>query len=170
MTDNAKPVRLQDILDALEWQQDECHAFLELATGHIVVINEDDQFAVEQDDSKLPEWQRESESLALARRMAENGGGVPDGYVALPDRFDIDEYRMMERFSWSRADDEERDELSRAIQGSGAFRRFRDTVHRLGIEKEWYGAREEGYREVAIEWCEEHGIPYLEEAKMDEKG
>jgi len=170
MTDKPKPVRLEDILDALEGQHDECHVYLELATGHIVMVTENDHFAVEQDESELPEWQRESESLALARRMADNDDELPGGYVVLPDRFDIDEYRMMQRFSWSREDAEERNELSRAMRGSGAFRRFKDTVNRLGIEKEWYGARAEGYREVAIEWCEEHGIPYLEEMKTDEKG
>ena len=36
-----------------------------------------------------------------------------------------------------------RQELLEAIHGAGAFRMFRSTIRRLGIEKSWYLFREE---------------------------
>lgn len=36
--------------------------------------------------------------------------------------------------------------LERAIQGRGAFRRFKDTVYYMGIEQQWYDFQTEYYR------------------------
>jgi hypothetical protein len=43
----------------------------------------------------------------------------------------------MEAFAQRRPDRSQRDRLSRAIEGAGAFRRFRDTVHDEGIVEAW---------------------------------
>ena len=55
-----------------------------------------------------------------------------------------------------------RDRLIIAISGRGAFRRFKDEVRRLGVEKAWYEYRDAAQREKAIEWCEENGIEFEE--------
>lgn len=85
-----------------------------------------------------------------------------DDYLPLPTKFDIHEYSIMERFCRSREDDEMRDDLCDAIRGRGAFRRFKDSIHEHGIADDWYKYRDEALREIAIEWCEENGIPYTE--------
>ena len=45
--------------------------------------------------------------------------------------------------------------------GKGAFRRFKDSVIRLGLDQRWYQWRDEAYKKKAIEWCEENGITYV---------
>jgi hypothetical protein len=45
-----------------------------------------------------------------------------------------------------------------SLQGKGAFRRFKDNVILLGIEKDWYSFRDERYKQFAIEWCQENDI------------
>ena len=75
---------------------------------------------------------------------------------------DIHEYRIMERFCSSIEDDDMRDDLCQAIRGRGAFRYFKDRIHAYGIAEEWYRYRDEALREIAVAWCEEHGIPYTE--------
>jgi hypothetical protein len=48
--------------------------------------------------------------------------------------------------------------LLNAIHGRGAFRYFKDKIHELGIADQWYTYRDEQYREVARDWCEQHDI------------
>ena len=48
------------------------------------------------------------------------------------------------------------------IRGRGAFRRFKDRMQAYGIAEAWYRYRDEALRELAIAWCEEHGMRYTE--------
>ena len=52
------------------------------------------------------------------------------------------------------------DRLSSAIQGRGAFRRFKDAVVKMGIDQEWYNFQADAYKSKAIRWCEDNGIDY----------
>jgi hypothetical protein len=51
-----------------------------------------------------------------------------------------------------------REDLLTSIHGAKAFRRFKDTVHRLNIETEWFAFRMEALRQIAIEWCKDNQI------------
>lgn len=55
-----------------------------------------------------------------------------------------------------------RNRLDAAIRERGAFRRFKDQLYRSGIEKKWYEFRVNAYKQLAMEWCEKHGIEYTE--------
>ena len=64
----------------------------------------------------------------------------------------------MERFCLSVDDDDIRDALCVVIRDRGAFRRFKDRVQAYGIAEAWYRYRDKALREIAVAWCEEHGI------------
>jgi hypothetical protein len=64
----------------------------------------------------------------------------------------------MQDFSRSVGSDGIRDELLRAISGAGAFRNFKDTVRRLGVESAWFAFRADALRQIALDWCEENQI------------
>lgn len=51
-------------------------------------------------------------------------------------------------------------ELYCVIKGRGAFRRFKDALHRLNLTAEWYAYREAAVRQVAIDWCELNEIDW----------
>lgn len=51
-------------------------------------------------------------------------------------------------------------EVIASNEGKGAFRRFKDTVQRYGIENRWYSYREEVLKNIAINWCENNNISY----------
>jgi len=55
------------------------------------------------------------------------------------------------------------DDLQRAIHGSGAFRYFKDTLRRYRRERDWFDFKAEALRDIAIDWCEEHGIEYRDD-------
>lgn len=75
-------------------------------------------------------------------------------------RYEIDEYHIMEDFCSSLEDEGLKEDLLYAIEGRGAFRRFRDSIHRRGIEKDWYQYRDGRLEEIAIDWLEAKGIPF----------
>jgi hypothetical protein len=150
-------VKLQDILEGMDFQSDEHSSFLNLTTGEVVSITDEELRAAENDAplEDFPEWQHD------AIRIAGEILGT-DHYLPLPDRFEIHEYQIMERFCLSIDDEDVRDDLCNAIRGRGAFRYFKDRIHAYGIAEEWYRYRDAALREIAIAWCDEHGIPYTE--------
>jgi hypothetical protein len=148
-------VHLTDIVDALEFRSDEYTAYLDHETCEVCLISGHVIHMVQCGDpaDKLPEWQRPE--YEWARLLLET-----DRMVALPAQFDINEWEIMADFSQSVEDASVREKLLNAIHGKGAFSRFKDAVQRLGIRDGWFEFREEALREIAIEWCEEHKIPY----------
>ena len=83
-----------------------------------------------------------------------------DRFIRLPSQREINEYGMMEEFVSNVRNDSQRAALEIALSGRGAFRRFKDTVIRFGIEKNWYAFRDKEYLRVAREWCEENDVEY----------
>ena len=146
-------VLLQDIVHAMDVPDSEWESFLNRETGETVTVSDEDRRALEEATDDLPEWQREI--LPKIREAVES-----DRYLQLPDQFEIDEWSIMERFARSRQNPEIAEELLDAIHGAGAFRLFRNTIDRLGIEKDWYRFRDESLKSIARDWLAGHGIPY----------
>ena len=145
-------VSLSDIVEGMEFQSDEVKPYVNTQTGKVVTVDDEALFAAENGD---PDGCNESGELELAR-------DILDGktYLPLPDRFDIDEYRMMERYAQSVADEAKAQELFVALRGRGTFRYFKDTVRRLGIADDWYAFRDQAFEEIAVAWCEDNGIAF----------
>ena len=83
------------------------------------------------------------------------------GFFRLPTQYDRHDYRIMEDFV-SSLSPETCSRLSRVMHGQGAFRRFKDTVINMGLDNDWCKWRDDSYRKMAVEWCEEHEIEYTE--------
>ena len=88
----------------MESQTDETRAYLNIETGEIVLISDEEFSAAEEKHAleSYPEWQR-------------------------------------------------------------AFRRFKDTVARFRIEDDWHKFRDAKFKELAIEWCEDNKIEYIDD-------
>ena len=132
-----KKVKLETIIDALEWVNDETGAYYDTETGEC-------DFWSEYGDNEIDEEELE-ERLESGR------------YIPLPDRMEINEYRMMEAFAYDRDD-----RLVRVIQGRGAFRRFKDMAEEIGLLDDWYEFRDNCYRDSAERWCTDHNIVWEE--------
>lgn len=75
-----------------------------------------------------------------------------DELLRLPDKHDFDEYKVMKEFAYKQPE-EAQVKLLKALSEKGAYRRFKDTVNMLGIEKFWYAYRDECMRIFAEDWC-----------------
>src|SRR5919108_3710818 len=146
-------VKLQDILEGMDFQSDEQSSFLNLTTGEVVSVTDEELRAAENDAplEDFPEWQHDA--IRIAGEIVET-----DHYLPLPDKFEINEYRIMERFCLSVDDEDMRADLFNAIRGRGAFRYFKDKIHAYGIAEEWYRYRDAALREIAMDWCAAHDI------------
>lgn len=80
--------------------------------------------------------------------------------IMLPTRHDINEYEMMKDFAETIEDTRLQNQLYISLNGSGAFRRFKDTCINFDIINDWYKFRNERYKELAINWCKENNIEF----------
>jgi hypothetical protein len=70
-----------------------------------------------------------------------------------------EQYRWMERFIPTVEDTPLRDQLSAAIDGKGAFRRFKDVLMSFSAERErWFAFRSERLRVFMEAWLTAHGL------------
>ena len=84
-------------------------------------------------------------------------------YIKLPDKYEIHEYSIMEKFCYSIEDARLSNKLCNIISGRGAFRRFKDAIKRYNLEESWYAYRDEALREIARDWCQDNELPFVEE-------
>ncbi|OHB80282.1 MAG: hypothetical protein A2Z25_07015 [Planctomycetes bacterium RBG_16_55_9] len=157
-------VKLTDIVDGIECQSDENSSFLNKQTGEVILISDYEMRAAEESDpiEDFPDW--EQDQVRIAREiLAETGD-----YIPLPTKFEIDEYRTMERFCLSLDDPKMSDLMYSLIQGGGAFRRFKDAIREYNIADEWHRYRDNALKEVAIEWCRENDIEFDDEQPEDQ--
>ena len=149
-------VDLDKVLDALEFVSDEGDSYYNKETGEIVYVGHEDKRIADSCDiddlDRYPEWQRDTIEVAID--LEENW----ENYISLPSKFDVDEYEIMVEFSDSIEDVRISNQLSNALHGRGAFRRFKDTAIRLNVEKKWYDFRDEALKKIAVDWCEDNGI------------
>lgn len=150
-----KKIKLSALADAFEETFDGWEQYLNTETGDITSVPEDVRFSEE------PEIWEEIIS------MIEEG----EQFVRLPNQYEINEYRIMEDFAgfaengMKYVSDEQAQEIGqklyRALQGRGAFRRFKDTLNYYGVVDEYYAYRHTYYIELAKEWCRDHEIEFV---------
>ena len=152
------PVKLNEVIEALEAAAEECAHYLDRNTGEIVIITNEEMQAAEEDEliSEYPEWQREA--ILKAREILNS-----ENFIELPDQFDIHEYKIMEDFCLAFKDRLVAEDLRRLIKGSGAFRRFKDAIYSMGADKAWYQFRRTEIEKIAIQWLEDQQISYIRE-------
>ena len=153
------PADLDDIINAIEESHEESSAYLDLKTGEVIVLTDEDMRAAEAEDGldDAPEWQKGVIELA-AKVIADETGR----YLPLPGSFDADEWHLMEQFALSVKAEPARSALETALQGTGAFRRFKDAVQQHNLAKAWHEARHAAYRDLAIDWCQVNGVEFRE--------
>lgn len=78
----------------------------------------------------------------------------------LPTKYEINEYQIMVNFIDTINNLEIKNKLQNLIQGKGAFRRFKDYCFEANIIQDWYDYKEQKYKEIAIEWCEQNELKY----------
>ena len=149
-------VKIQDIADAVDFNSDMSQSYLNIKTGEICVYVDDELQAAEnnEDVSGSPEWYREA--VAKAKQYVDN----PNDYLYLPEKFDFNEYRVMEKFISHVQKDEHAEALFKAIKGKGAFHRFKAVLERFSLTGQWYEYKNRQLQEFIEFWCKENDIEF----------
>jgi hypothetical protein len=132
-------VKLNDVLEALDFVNDETQYYYNMKTEQIVM---------------LMDGMNDEEDAALREDIDENY----EDYIVLPGKYEINEYAMMENFIDELNEEDRQERLYSAIRSKGAFRRFKDSLFDLGLEKNWYQFRDDAYLKIATKWCEKNNI------------
>jgi hypothetical protein len=102
----------------------------------------------------VPDWQREA--LEEADRVER---GLGTRYITLPRDETHDAYRDMEDFVTTVTDERLRERLADAIDGRGAFGRFKRALSAHDEERErWFAFRDARLWDRIVAWLEEQGI------------
>lgn len=131
-------VNLSEVIDALYFTNNEIEYYYNPDNGEIFMSNIGDFEDLSEDE--LDELFEKS--------------------IMLPTRYDINEYEMMIDFTETVEDDRLQNQLYISLNGSGAFRKFKDTCINFDIINEWYKFRDDKYKEIAINWCKENNIKF----------
>lgn len=150
-------VSLGKIVDEMELVSDQMTLYLNRVTGELVLLTEEEleeaeESPDEEDLAEMPAWQREERTRTAAVVESED-------WIAMPSRFDLDEHRAMTKFAMRQRPSVCK-RLDEALHGRGAFRRFRDEMHRSGLEAAWDEFRREWLARIVRDDLEDNGIPF----------
>jgi hypothetical protein len=163
-----RPVLLSDVLMEMEGASDGWSSYINRETGEVLGLLSDafcDVDEPEDDEEPLGNYRdADREMIALARDIE-----ASNKYECLPGEFEIHEWSIMQDFSQSVANDAHSSQLLDAIHGTGAFRHFKSTIHRLGITDDWYSFQRAAIERIAIRWLESHDFPWVR-TRSDESG
>ncbi|CAH1232634.1 hypothetical protein PAECIP111891_07068 [Paenibacillus allorhizoplanae] len=149
------PVKLDDLINEIDIQMDETFTYINTQTGEVITLSREEIRAAEDEEpiENYPEWQRESIEQAIKIIEDEN-----ETFLDFTLRNDYHEYELVEEFIGTLSEVEVQEELFGAIQGRGAFRRFKDGIREHDVENQWYKFKEKKLKELVIEWCESKNL------------
>ena len=129
------PVDVDEVAEAMDvGTRDTVDFFLDLQSGAVVVTGDG-----------IDEWDSDLDDDAR--------------YQHIPPRETFENYELMRDFIDALDDRGFADRLSRAIDGAGAFGRFkRELSARREVEARWYEFRNAALRQDAIDWLRSLGI------------
>ncbi|RLB43008.1 MAG: hypothetical protein DRH30_03835 [Deltaproteobacteria bacterium] len=134
------PVAWEALEDAFENNAPEVHSYLHFDTGEVIRIVDG-----------VADPSMHTRIIGDSR------------YLRIDPVSSREQYRWMERFIATVEDEELRRALNVAIDGKGAFRRFKDALVSHAVDRErWFAFRSERLRSCMESWLTAHGIHSVE--------
>lgn len=130
------PVDWEALEDAFENNAPEVHSYLHIATGEVIRVVD-----------------------GIADPGMHSRIATDTSYLRIDPVSSREQYRWMERFIPMVEDEEVKMRLSQAIDGKGAFRRFKDVLMSFSTERErWFEFRSERLRVFMEAWLSAHAL------------
>ena len=132
--------------------------YLDKETGEVIFLLEEVSRYVEEEDENLRkellDWQKKD--IKVAQNILFKN---PDRYIYIPEGSPCNGYHLMVEFNETIEDDLLRDKLNIALDGKGAFRRFKNVIADYPDYREkWFTFRDEKINKKVIEWLNSMGI------------
>jgi hypothetical protein len=167
-------VNLEDLAAAFDSGFDEVWHYLDLETGEVVMVTGDtrqqlgelleatDAETIEAvnetiQKEELADWEKD---VLYTAALVEKGDG--SRFVEIPKVDSWEGHEDMAAFIETVSDRHVRELLQAAIEGKGAFRRFKDVLAKSPQERErWFQFRDARMNERALDWLDGEGIQPL---------
>lgn len=150
-------VDLNELVFAMEMGDNlERSGYLDAETGEIIDMPDEIMRAVEDGKTKsaLVEWDEE-----LAETADKILSDEKNRFLLIPMRESREGYEVMIAFAGTVEDRQLRKKIDMALDGKGAFRRFRNVLNQYPDELErWYKFKDDWMRDEAIQWLLDNGI------------
>ncbi|MFQ6082280.1 MAG: UPF0158 family protein [Candidatus Aminicenantia bacterium] len=130
--------------------------YLDKETGEVIPISGEALRCAEEEEpgKDLPDWQKEEVKLAKEILFEES-----DRYERIPERPSYEGYNLMVEFAEMVEDESLREKLTIALDGRGAFRRFKNVLRDYPDYREkWFKFKQERMNKEVIEWLNSIGI------------
>lgn len=175
-------IDLADLVDAFQNGAEGVSAFLDLDTGEVVWVTSEVQRELERIEEDIPEdlVDETAREAAIAAGAVQRGlpawmieplqeadrveAGFGTRFIRVPQSEPSEGYQDMEAFIATVGNQRLQEQLWSAIQGRGAFGRFRDVLAGYPAEQErWFAFRDEQVRERVLEWLTDEDIEPIRE-------
>ena len=132
--------------------------YLDKETGEVIFLLEEISRYVEEEDENLRkellDWQKKD--IKVAQDILFKN---PDRYIYIPEGSPCNGYDLMVEFAETIEDDLLREKMNIALDGKGAFRRFKNVIADYPDYREkWFRFRDEKINKKVIEWLNSMGI------------
>ena len=167
-------VDLDELAGAFENGFPDLSFYLDVESGEVVMVSDDTRCELEEiyqelgngedlDDARVSEAIRQRDVPDWMREVLEEADRVERGfgtrYVRVPQYETHEAYRDMEDFILTVGDERLRERLSNAIDGCGAFGRFKRVLSAYDDERErWFAFKDARLRERIVAWLADEGI------------
>jgi len=160
-------VDMAGLMSAFEDAAWETNYFLDVETGEVLMfMNEDFHYVDEIPDEPLPEWRQEWLEKAKAVWL-----GRGERYLSVPEADSHRAYGDMEDFIFTVEDEHLRELLWVAIEGRGAFGRFKGVLANHPRERErWFQFKDDRVRRRVLDWLEFEDIEPIIEERSESRG
>ena len=156
-------VDLKELVSEMEMGENlELSGYLDTETGEIISMPDNVMRAVENSDeaiADLADWEED-----IAETAEKILSDEKDRFLLISKRESREGYEIMVAFTASVRRKGLREKLSVALNGKGAFRRFRSVLNdHPDVLEQWYKFKEDWMREEAIQWLITNGIEPVQE-------
>ncbi len=145
-----KQVEVAEIAEAMEIERIVNEFYLDCDTGEVVIVPEEIHHEIlsdKVDPDDMSDWERELLPIALAVDEDSNR------YAWIPTIEAREIYELMQRFTSEREDEELQRLLAVALDGKGAFGRFRRVLADYPEEREeWFRRKDDALHLMARDW------------------
>lgn len=143
-------IDFQDIECAMEFQSGEMTHYLDKQTGEIILLTDGRlDYPEEKNLDDLRDWEREE--VELARKIENNW----ENYIEVENISGREGYRIMVGFAHTVKDENFQEKLFIALDGRGAFRRFKDVLFLNEDERQrFFKYKSESIKQIAEDWLE----------------
>jgi hypothetical protein len=169
-------IDMADLELAFDYGGGRISSYLDIETGEIISISDDDRFQL--NDIYESYYDEQTETIDLESAFREEG--IPDWqrkhlrdaalvdaefgnrFITIPTQSSHEGYRDMEAFIDTVRDPLLQERLERAISGRGAFRYFKDVLLDYPSERQrWFQFKQDRLDQRMLDWLESEGISPL---------